>query len=403
MKSIKKAQPGIAELNRTLVLTMAAASGIAVANLYYIQPLLADIAQAFHVTQVSVGSVAMLTQIGYALGMLFLLPLADKREKKSLILTMLFCAAGALALMAAAPNSAVLAAAAFAVGFCSVVPQMLVPLAAQMADPKERGRVIGSVMSGLLIGILVSRTFSGFVGEHFGWRIVYVAAAFLMVGLAAFLGRVLPKSPPISDFRYKDLFRTIGRLLKTIPVLREAALNGAMIFAAFSAFWTTLVFLLQSPAFNMGADVAGLFGLVGVAGAVAAPLAGKASDRRNPRFTVGIGIAVTAASFVCFYFFGGFIWGLVVGVILLDVGAQSTQISNQARIHSLGDEARNRINMIYMVSYFLGGSLGSIAGSWFFSVLGWPGVCLFGLMTQGVSLANHIACRKNQAAEKSAV
>jgi len=396
MKGIQKVSPGITELNRTLVLAMAAASGIAVANLYYIQPLLADIAQTFHVTQVSVGSVAMLTQIGYALGMLFLLPLADKREKKSLVLTMLFCAMGALALMAAAPNITVLAFAAFAVGFCSVVPQMLIPLAAQKADPKERGRIIGTVMSGLLIGILVSRTFSGLVGEHFGWRFVYVIAAFLMVGLAAFLGRVLPKSPPVSDFKYKDLFRSIRRLLKTTPVLREAALNGAMIFAAFSAFWTTLVFLLQTPVFNMGADVAGLFGLVGAAGAVAAPLAGKTSDRRNPRYTVGIGIIITIISFVCFFIFGTFIWGLIVGVILLDVGAQSTQISNQARIHSLGDEARNRINMVYMVSYFLGGSLGSIAGAWFYSILGWAGVCLFGLITQGVSLANHIAYRKNQ-------
>lgn len=392
----EKVRPGLTELNRTLVLAMAISSGIAVANLYYIQPLLAEIAKTFNVTQVSVGSAAMLTQIGYALGMLFLLPLADKREKKSLILTMLFCATGALALMALAFNFAVLTVAAFAVGFCSVVPQMLIPLAAQMADPKERGKIIGSIMSGLLIGILVSRTFSGLVGEHFGWRAVFVIGAFLMVGLAFFLSRILPVSPPVSDFKYKELFANIVSLIKANPVLREAAVNGAMVFAAFSAFWTTLVFLLQSPVYNLGADVAGLFGLVGITGALAAPWAGKSSDKRNPKFTVGIGMALIAVSFIWFYFFGYFIWGLVVGVVLLDVGTQTSQISNQTRVHSLGDEARNRINMIYMVSFFLGGSLGSIAGSWFYSLLGWQGVCLFGLLTQGVSLINQFAPRKKQ-------
>lgn len=398
MKDTQNVQPDMPQLSRSLVLVMAIASGIAVANIYYIQPLLAEIAKAFQVTQVSVGFVAMLTQVGYALGMLFLLPLADLREKKSLILTMLLCATGAIALMASSPNITVLSIAAFAIGFFSVIPQMLIPLAAQLAGPRKRGKIIGSVMSGLLIGILVSRTFSGFIGQYMGWRFVYVIAAFMMMGLAVFLGKILPKSPPVATFKYKDLFRTIVSLLKINQVLREAALSGAMIFAAFSAFWTTLVFLLQSPIYNMGADVAGLFGLVGVAGAVAAPLAGKSSDKRSPKFTFGIGMAFIIISYLCFFLFGYSLWGLIAGVILLDVGVQTSQISNQTRVHSLGDEARNRINMIYMVSFFLGGSLGSIAGSWFYSFMGWPGVCLFGLLTQAVALANHFAPRKTKAA-----
>lgn len=379
------------KLNKFLILVMAAASGITVANLYYIQPLLADIADTFQVTQVSVGFVAMLTQAGYALGMLFLLPLADIKEKKFLIILMLCFTTGALTLMAFSFSIVVLSIAAFTVGFCSVVPQLIVPLAAQLADPKERGKIIGSVMSGLLIGILVSRTFSGFVGEYFSWRAVYIIAAVSMVVLAFFLSKVLPVCPPINKIRYKDLFTSMGRLLKAHPVLREAALNGAMMFAAFSAFWTTLVFLLESPVYHMGADIAGLFGLVGVSGAIAAPFVGKLADKRNPKFTVGISMIITILSYLCFLAFGYQFWGLIVGVILLDVGVQSCQISNQARVHSLGDEARNRINTVYMVSYFLGGSLGSILGSYFYANFGWTGVCIFGLATQAIAAANHMA------------
>ncbi len=392
-------QAGSFKLNKFLVLVMAASAGITVANLYYIQPLLADIADTFGVTQVSVGFVAMLTQTGYALGMLFLLPLADIKEKKSLIVTMLCFATGALTLMAFSFNIAVLSAAALAVGFCSVVPQLIVPFAAQLADPKERGKIIGSVMSGLLIGILVSRTFSGFVGEYLSWRAVYIIAAVLMVVLAFFLSRVLPASPPINKIRYRELFASMGRLLKTLPILREAALNGAMMFGAFSAFWTTLVFLLESPAYQLGTDIAGLFGLIGVSGAVIAPFVGRLADKRNPKFTVGIGMIIVILSYICFLFFGYQLFGLIAGVVLLDVGVQSCQISNQARIHALGDEARNRLNTVYMVSYFLGGSLGSIVGSYCYSNFGWPGVCFFGLATQAIAAANHIAYRKKPAKE----
>ena len=378
-------------LSKSLIRILAFSAAVTIANLYYIQPLLAEIAQTFQVSQVSVGFVAMLTQIGYALGMLTLLPLADIKEKKFLIVLLLFCSTGSLLLMAFSPNITVLAVASFAVGFSSVVPQLIIPLAAQLAPPRERGRIIGSVMSGLLIGILVSRTFSGFVGQYSNWRYVYIIAAVLMVVLAVFLNRALPTCPPVSKIKYSKLFTTMFHLLKTLPVLQEAAISGAMMFAAFSAFWTTLVFLLESPHYNLGADVAGLFGLVGVAGAFIAPVAGRLADKRNPKFTVGFGMIIVILSFVCFFIFGYQFWGLIVGVILLDVGIQACMISNQARIHSLGDEARNRINTIYMVSYFIGGALGSLLGSYFYAGFGWWGVCIFGLSTQLVAVVNHRA------------
>lgn len=377
------------KLNSFLVLVMAAASGITVANLYYIQPLLGEIARTFHVTQVSVGFTSMLTQIGYALGMLLILPLADIREKKSLIILMLLCSACSLIFMFFSFNITVVSIAAFAVGFTSVVPQLIVPLAAQLAEPKERGKIIGTVMSGLLIGILLSRTLSGIIGEYFGWRKVYLLAASLMILLAIFLSRLLPICPSNSKMRYNELFKSMISLTKTFSVLREASINGAMMFAAFSAFWTSLTFLLESTHYNMGADAAGLFGLIGVAGAIAAPIVGRIADKKSPKFTVGIGILVVIASYLCFFMLGFKLLGLIIGVILLDLGVQSCQISNQARVHALNDEARNRINTVYMVSYFLGGSFGSFLGSYSYANFGWSGVCILGLLTQLIAVVVH--------------
>lgn len=369
-------------LSGFLVVTMAIAAGVTVANLYYIQPLLAEIAAFFHVPQVNISLAATLTQVGYALGMLLILPLADIREKKSLILFMLGCSACALLFMAFSHNSAMLCIAAFAVGFTSVVPQLIVPLAAQLADPNERGRIIGTVMSGVLIGILISRTVSGLIGQYWGWQAVYFIACALMILLAAFLTFRLPKCPSVSKIKYFALFRSMISLTKELPVLRESSLNGGMMFAAFSVFWTTLSFLLAGPQYHLGADAAGLFGLVGVAGASAAPIVGRMADRRSPRFPIALGMGAVTLSYLCFLFFGFHLAGLIVGVILLDLGVQSCQISNQARIHAISDEARNRINTVYMVTYFVGGALGSFLGSFSYAHWGWTGVCIVGLLTQ---------------------
>lgn len=377
-------------MSRFLVLVMAATSGITVANLYYIQPLLAEIAESFRVTQVSVGFVAMLTQVGYALGMLSILPLADIKEKRSLIVRMLLFSACALLFMSFSFNMTVISVASFAVGFTSVVPQLIVPFAAQLADPKERGMIIGSVMSGLFIGILVSRTFSGVIGEYWGWRTVYLIAAGLMIVLAFFLRRLLPLCPPISKMNYSALFKSMLSLTKSLRILREASLNGAFMFAAFSAFWTSLVFLLNSSHYHLGADVAGMFGLVGISGALAAPIVGRTADKRSPRFTVGIGMISVILAYLCFSILGFRLWGLIIGVILLDLGVQSCQISNQARVHALNDEARNRLNTVYMVSYFLGGAMGSYLGSYCYAYFDWYGVCALGLLTQLLAVIFHL-------------
>lgn len=378
-----------AVLSKLLITVMAIACGLTVANLYYIQPLLADMAKTFNVSEISVGSAAMLTQIGYAVGMIFILPLGDIKEKGNLITVMLLLSVLSLTSMFFSYNISMLIISSFAVGFTSIIPQLIIPLAAQLSDSKERGRIIGTVMSGLLIGILASRTFSGILGGYLGWRIVYIIAAAMMIILMFALRKIIPVSKPASDIKYIDLLKSLFQLIRTESVLREASINGAMMFAAFSAFWTSLTFLLESSHYNMGSQAAGLLGLVGISGALAAPLVGKIADKRGPRLVIGICISVVIISYILFLFIGFKMFGLILGVILLDLGVQSCNISNQTRVHSLNEEMRNRINTVYMVSFFLGGSLGSFLGSYSYAHFGWYGVCIFGILTQIIAVIVH--------------
>ncbi|WP_160675975.1 MFS transporter [Clostridium sp. C8-1-8] len=382
-------------LTKLLVLVMSVACGLTVANLYYIQPLLADIAKTFHVNQMSIGFAATLTQIGYAVGMIFILPLGDIKEKRTLIVIMLLFSILSLMGMFFSKNIYVLILSSFAVGFTSIVPQLIIPLAAQLANPSQRGQTIGTIMSGLLIGILLSRTVSGLLGGYLGWRAVYLVAAIMMLTLMIILRKLIPLCNPVSDIKYTELLKSLFKLLKTEPVLREASINGALMFAAFSAFWTALIFLLESSHYNMGTEAAGLFGLVGISGALAAPLVGNIADKRGSKFAIGICIIVVIISYVFFFIFGFKVWGLVLGIILLDLGVQSCNVSNQARVHSLNEETRNRLNTIYMVSFFLGGALGSFLGSYSYSHFGWYGVCAFGILTQIVALILHNTAKKH--------
>ncbi|WP_271812540.1 MFS transporter [Clostridium beijerinckii] len=381
-------------LTKLLILVMSIACGLTVANLYYIQPLLGDIAKTFHVDQLSIGFAAMLTQIGYAIGMIFILPLGDIKEKRNLIVIMLLFSVISLMSMFFSSNIYILTISSFAVGFTSIIPQLIIPLAAQLSNPQQRGQTIGTIMSGLLIGILLSRTVSGILGSYLGWRIVYLIAAIMMFALMLILRKLIPLCNPISDIKYSELLKSMIHLIKTEPILRESSLNGALMFSAFSAFWTSLIFLLESSHYNMGAEVAGLLGLVGVSGALAAPLVGKVADKRGSRFAIGICIVVVIVSYLLFFLFGFKIWGLVLGVILLDLGVQSCNVSNQARVHSLNEETRNRLNTIYMVSFFLGGAFGSFLGSYSYSHFGWYGVCTFGIITQILALIIHKISRK---------
>ena len=357
---------------------MAVAAGVVVANLYSNQPLLAAIGQEFHASAASMGVIAMLTQAGYALGLLFFVPLGDAMERRRLVLLMAAFALLALIAIATAKSFLWLAAASLAVGAFSVVPQMLVPFAAFLSPPGQRGRAVGTVMSGLLIGILLARTVSGIVGAHLGWRAMYWVAAGLMVVIAIALRLNLPTSVPTTPMGYGRLLSSLAHLARTEPVLREAAFTGGMLFASFSAFWATLVFLLERPPYHLGEQAAGLFGLVGVVGASAAPLAGHMSDRMDPRTTVRLTIVIGIAAYLIFWLLGLHLAGLIAGVMLLDGAVQAGHVTNQARIYALGTERANRLNSVYMVTYFTGGGLGSWLGALAWQHWGWSGVCVVG-------------------------
>ena len=361
-----------------LVGILAVAAAATVANLYYVQPLLPEVGRAFGATPRAVGWVPVLTQMGYAAGLFLFIPLGDAVERRRLILVLVGASAAALAATAAAPGLWWLSASSFLVGFFTVVPHVAVPLAAHLATPGERGRVIGLVMGGVLVGILLARTVSGFVGGNLGWRTVYAMASLGMVALGVALWRLLPVSRPDQAHRYGALLASLGELVWRERELREASLIGGMIFGAFSTFWTTLAFFLEGPPYHAGAQAAGLFGLVGVAGALAAPLVGRLSDRRGPRFATGVALVVALSSFAVFAVAGRVLAGLVAGVVLLDVGVQSAHVSNLARIHALDSAARSRRSTVYMVTYFVGGALGTSLGVQAWARAGWGGVSLAG-------------------------
>ena len=365
-------------LTKGLVLLMSVTCGLAVANLYYNQPLLADMGRTFHANSHQIGNISMYTQIGYAVGMFLFVPLGDMRERRQLISILLAAVTVALIGVATAQNLSWIYIASLAVGITTVVPQVIIPLAAQLAEPLERGKVIGSVMSGLLFGILLARTISGFIGGSFGWRAMYWLAAVLMLALAIILRRFLPRSYPEATLTYRQVLNSLGNLIVTQPTLREASLVGALLFGGFSVFWTSLAFYLEGAPYYFGSQVTGLFGLVGVIGAAAAPFVGRLADRFSPKSMVGVFILVTLLSYLFFGLLGSTVWGLIIGVILLDLGVQGAQVSNQTRIYSLVPEARSRLNTVFMVTYFLGGSLGSSLGSYAWNMWKWQGVCLTG-------------------------
>ncbi|WP_257883214.1 MFS transporter [Hymenobacter sp. DG01] len=368
-----------APLAPALVWLMAITCGLVVANIYYNQPLLAEIGRTFGLSESNVSLVATITQVGYTLGLLCVVPLGDKRERKGLTLMLLLCAGVCMAGAAVAPTFALLAAASLLIGIFSAVPQLLIPMAASLASDEERGRVVGKVMSGLLIGILLSRTISGYVGAHFGWRTMFWAGAGVMVVLTGILARMLPRNQPQFAGSYGSLLRSLGTLTRELPVLRRSALVGACMFAGFSAFWTTLVFFLESPAYRYGSDVAGLFGLIGASGAFAASFAGKSADTKGADYALNLGILLFLGAYVLLGFGGTHLLGLIAGVIILDIGQQMTHISNQARIFTLRPEARSRLNTVYMTTCFVGASAGSFVGGLAWVRFQWAGVCGVGL------------------------
>jgi predicted MFS family arabinose efflux permease len=365
-------------ISHRLVLLMAVACGATVANLYYVQPLLNVIAGDLGVSDGTAGLLVTCAQVGYALGLALLVPLGDLLERRRLMTTMLVGAAATVAVCAAAPSFPVLAVGLVATGCLSVVAMILVPLAASLAGPQERGQVVGTVMSGLLIGILISRTVSGLIAAVGGWRLTFAFAAGLMLLLAAALRRWLPVVAPTEQLPYRALLRSVLGLVAAEPILRRRMLFGAFAMAGFSVLWTSIAFLLARPPYGYGEGVIGLFGLAGLAGALAAPVAGRLADRGHTRLALGGALSATLASWVLLDLGGRSLVALIAGIVLLDLGIQATHINNQSAVYRLHPEARSRLTTAYMVAYFTGGVLGSTLSSTVYGAAGWTATCLLG-------------------------
>ena len=367
---------------------MAIICALAVANLYYNQPILAEIAQSFNATAAEVGWIPTLTQVGYASGLLLFVPLGDRLERRSLIVTMLSITAVTLFIAALSPTLSILILASYGIGAATISAQILLPFATDLVLERDRGKIVGNLMSALFVGILLARPLGGWLGEQFGWRSIYWLAGVVMLFLAIASGQLLPKNQPKSKLSYGQLLRSLWKLIKSYPALRSASLVQAMLFGAFSVFWSTLAFLLTRPPYNYGSNVIGLFGLVGIAGIIAAPLLGQIADKgtaKTLRLMVSAAVLSTTFSYLVFWQFGDRFWGLIVGIVLLNLGNQGALVANQIKVYSLNPDARSRLNTVFMVATFLGASLGSVLGTYGWSVAQWTGVCIVGLLLIGVA------------------
>jgi len=366
---------------------MAAAAGIAVANIYYNQPMLAVMEQ--DLPGPATAAVPTATQLGYALGLFLLVPLGDLVERRRLIVLQFVALAAVLAAAAVAPGAVAIVTASLAIGLLATVAQQLLPFAAHLAAPERRGATVGMVLSGILTGILMSRTLAGFVATHAGWREMFWLAAPMALAGAALMALVLPHSAPESRHSYATLLRSIGGLWTDLPVLRLAAFTQAALFAAFTAFWTILAFRLEAAPFGYGADVAGLFGLVGAVGILAAPLAGRFADRHSAGATVILGAVATFLAWVVFGLWST-IPGLVIGVVLLDLGVQMALVSNQHIVFALKPEARARLNTVLVGLMFLGGAAGSALATVAWDAGGWAWVAILGVVLAAAGTAVQI-------------
>jgi predicted MFS family arabinose efflux permease len=361
------------------------ACAVGVGSIYYNQPLLLVMGRSVGQGAQAMGWVAVATQVGYAGGILCFVPLGDVAERRALMMRMYGGVSLALLLAAFAQGFAWLLLASALIGLLASVTHVALPIAPDLVPEEKRGHAIGTVMTGLLLGILLARTFAGWVARLSSWRAVFLIAAVMNLAFVPIMARVMPKMPPRENLSYAGTLRSLWTLFTTEPLLREAGVLGALSFGSFSCFWTTLAFLLHAH-YGMGPGVAGTFGVVGAAGALVAPLAGKTSDRRGTRFVVTVAGGTLTASYVWLWMTERLAvstaWhmaALVVGVILLDVGAQMMQVGNQTRIFGLGAQARSRLNTIYMTMYFTGGALGSALAAWAWSRWGWDGVCVLAL------------------------
>ncbi|QNI35989.1 MFS transporter [Edaphobacter sp. 4G125] len=385
---------------RTPLPFLGIACAVGVSTMYYNQPLLEEIGRTYGATAGRTGFIAVATQVGYAIGLLCFVPLGDVLERRALMMRMFAAVAVALIFVALAPTLAWMIVGSVLIGILSSVTHVVLPIAPDLVSHEERGRAIGTVMTGLLLGILLARTFAGWISHLTGWRYVFGIAAVMNGAFVPLLWRIMPKLPPKQKLGYGEAMRSLWTLYRTQPLLRESGEIGALVFASFSCFWTTLAFLLESH-YHLGAGVAGTFGLVGAAGAMVAPLAGKLADRHGSRWVISVGMALLAFS----YFF---LWGqerahaavtvhliaLAIGVIVLDIGAQMCQVANQTRIFGLLPSARSRLNTVYMTIYFTGAALGSALSTIAWVHWKWNGVCALALGLVGLAALRHLSGRR---------
>ncbi|MFI1338264.1 MFS transporter [Streptomyces sp. NPDC020845] len=361
-----------------LVVLLAVASGMTVANLYYAQPLLSSLSNVFHISTATAGGLITLTQVGYVLGMLFLVPLGDRLEKRNLITALLTVTTLALVAAGLATSFPMLLIAALISGATSVVAQILVPFAASLAPDHARGRIVGRVMSGLLTGILLSRTLSSLVSDLAGWRAVFLGSAVLMAVLAVALRAALPQHAPTTAIPYHHVLRSTVRLVRTHPVLLRRGLYQAAMFGAFSAFWTTVSFVLTGPYFHYSSIGVGVFALVGAAGAAIAPFAGHWADRKLARPMTGAAFAVAVLSFALAGLGRHSIVLIGLAAILIDMAVQTTLILGQHTIYQLDPAARARLNSAFIAIFFAGGAAGSELGSVVYHSGGWTALTVLG-------------------------
>ncbi|MDQ0908692.1 putative MFS family arabinose efflux permease [Streptomyces canus] len=381
-------------LSRPLILLLSVACGIAVANIYFPQAISPLIAEDLHVRPASAALVVTCAQLGYAAGIFLLVPLGDRLRHRGLITTLLLVTCAGLVLAGTATSLPVLAVASALVGLTTVVPQILIPMAAGLTAPERRGAVTGTLLSGLIGGILLARTFSGTLGEWLGWRAPYLVAAVMALILTLALAAALPHTTPSTDQRYPALLAASLHLLRTEPLLRRSCQYQVLVFAAFSAAWTALALFITGPHYNLGTPAVGVLALVGAVSMFATPIAGRRTDRRGPdavNLVCMLG-AIAAGALLLTGRLGGAIGlvGLGAGMLLLDVAMQSGQVANQARIFALRPEARARLNTAYMTCAFLGGSAGSWLGVRAYSAFGWNGVCGLVALLAGLALLRHV-------------
>jgi predicted MFS family arabinose efflux permease len=373
-----------------MITLLAAACGIIVANLYYAQPLIGPIAVATGISPGAAGLIVTLAQIGYGLGLLFIVPAGDLIENRKMVLVLLAITCVALVGAAYAQSAAQFFLAAFVIGVSSVGAQVLVPYAAHMSLPETRGRAVGNVMSGLLMGILLARPLSSLVADLLGWHAIFGMSAVVIALLALVLARYLPARRPPAGMHYFALLASMWHLVRTTPILRRRSAYHAMMFAAFSLYWTTSPLFLAGPTFNMSQKGIALFAFAGVIGVIAAPIAGRVADRGWSRPATCVAMLAVAASFLMTHFWSGgresSLAVLLGSAILLDFGVSANLVLSQRAIYALGGEIRSRLNGLFMATFFGGGALGSALGGWIYAQGGWSATTWLGFAFPALAL-----------------